>query len=166
MQTYEQVMYFVDDKVRILKLVGTLRFKSAPYLEKALSYLKEYSQEIPVIIDLTETEYMDSTVMGTMAKLFLHEQLKSETSARYATIVFKDEDVKKIFSTMGLNSFFNFQKTDPRINIPAQNFMKCEALLEDRQSLKESISSAHQTLSKFNAHNEDFERVVQLLKDK
>ncbi len=164
-QTYQQVMYFEGGDFLILKLVGTLRFDCAFVLEQALEHLKNTKEDHDIIIDMTDTKYIDSTIIGTIAKSFLPEQGK-ENLWSLPKIVFEHDDVKKVFDKIGFDKFFNFQKSDARINIPLESFTKIENSAQDKEKLRSTVYSAHQALNTLQPHDEDIKIVVQSLKDK
>lgn len=164
-QASQQVMYFIGENFLILKLMGTLRFDCAPFLEKALKNLKDAGSDNEIIIDMKSTKYLDSTIMGIIVKYFLQVQ-GDESFSSPPMIVFENDDLKRNFETIGFDKFFNFQKTDKRINIPLESFIKFEDIHHDKEKLRGTVYRAHQALNELQPQNDEFKLVIQSLKDK
>ena len=165
MQPSEQVMYYVGDKIAFLKLKGSLRFTCTPYLDVACKNIKiESNQE--VIFDLTETKYIDSTIIGIIAKLFLKNEIRQNINKLKLSIVYKDEDVKQLFNKIGFDQFFTFLNEEPRLKQIQNNWIGFSKSKEDIEDLKKFILEAHETLNKIQPNDPAYNEVVQSLKDR
>ncbi|MBS0287646.1 MAG: hypothetical protein JSR17_10140 [Proteobacteria bacterium] len=158
MQACQQVRYYKDNALFILKLSGSVRFTCTHYLELAL---KQVNKKNDIIFDMTSAKYLDSTIMGSIAKHFLQAKKKP-------IVVYKDEDIKLMFSKIGFDQFFTFTQNDERINVKDESFKQIEIFNEDEnaKALKEYVLKAHATLSKMHPQDDSFKNVVKLLKDK
>lgn len=164
MQPSEQVKYFVDDKVFILKLIGTLRFTCAPYIDEAFGFLNNDSLE-EVIIDMTETNFLDSTILGTMIKFFLPDEKYQKSIKKQPIIVYKNDEVKKTFYTIGFDKFFSFQNSHPKLNKSIEDYSSVKELTIKDKSVKSYVQKAHQVLSELEPSDPALELVSQLLKE-
>lgn len=163
MQACEQVMYLITNNIFILKLIGTLRFTTAPYLDSALEKTRPNHE---IIIDMQEVKYIDSTILGSIVKFFLQDENKQKKGECWATIVCQNEDVKQTFNKIGFDKFFNIVKEDKRIIQPAENFIRVEERVEDEKKLENCVLHAHQTLNKLNPKDKDLKLIINSFKDK
>ncbi len=164
MQPYEQVKYFQNMNLFILKLKGALRFTCAQYFDKALNNI-DLTKSEDIIFDLTESKFIDSTIMGGMAKFILQESTQQKLKNK-PTIVYKTDDIKLMFDKIGFDKFFNFTNEDQRLNINQNELISFTEIKPDVKKLKESIRIAHQILSELHPDDPAYKEVVQALKDK
>ncbi len=165
MHPCEQVRYLLEDNVFVLKLIGTLRFNAAPYLDAALSYIPVESIN-DIIIDMTQTNHIDSTILGSIAKYFISIENHQRLLKKQPIIVFKDEDVKQTFSKIGFDKFFIFQNAHSKINTPIESFSWVEEPPNADKSIKNCVLQAHKVLNELQPNDPSLKLVVQLLKDK
>ncbi|MGD9591342.1 MAG: STAS domain-containing protein [Candidatus Berkiella sp.] len=164
MQPHEQVMYYSQSNLFILKLKGALRFACAPYIDEAIKHI-DINQNEDVIFDLTEAKFIDSTIMGSMAKLFIQESTQKQLKHK-PIIVYKNKDTKLIFDKIGFDKFFSFANEDPRLSLNAKDLIGFKEIKTDSNKLKESIKNAHQLLSELHPEDPSYKEVVQAMKDK
>lgn len=163
MQTSEQVMYLAVNNIFILKLIGTLRFTNAPFLENALSHVHKNDE---VIIDMTETKYVDSTMLGSIVKFFLQGENQQKYAKKRPTIVCQNDDIIQTFSKIGFNTFFNFVNKDERVVQPKERFVKVEEIEQDDEKIKNCVLHAHQTLNKLHPKDSAVKLVLDSFKNK
>ena len=65
------VEYASLNGTHIFKLFGEVRAQSCISLDKLLSKIEQQSNVVGAIVDLTQTTFIDSTVLGVLAKLGL-----------------------------------------------------------------------------------------------
>ncbi len=164
MQPCEQVRYLIEDNVFVLKLIGTLRFNAAPYLDAAIRHIPIESIN-DIIIDMTQTNYIDSTILGSIAKYFISIDDRQKLK-RQPIIVFKNDDVKQTFSKIGFDKFFNFQNSNPKLNRPLEAFALVEEPPTVENNIKGYVLQAHKVLNELQPNDPSLKLVVQLLKDK
>ncbi len=157
-------MYYIGDKVAFLKLKGAVRFTCTPYLDFACKNIKTESMQ-EIIFDFTQTKYVDSTIIGNLAKYFLRNEIRSINKSKLI-IVYKDEDIKLLFNKIGFDQFFTFIKDEPRLENIQSKWIYPSASNEDIEELKKFIIDAHQTLDKIQPHDPSYNEVVQSLKDR
>ena len=62
------VEYASLNGTHIFKLIGEVRAQSCISLDKLLNKLEQQDNVVGAIVDLTETSFIDSTVLGVLAK--------------------------------------------------------------------------------------------------
>lgn len=164
MEQTSQVKYFAGDKSFIIKLVGMLRFTSAHHLDLALQNIKTLDSDKEVIIDLTETQFVDSTILGCFAKFFLNSENQKQFLNCRPTMVCKNVDVQKAFKKIGFDQFFKFIDSDSRLE-QSNDYVIVNDNDENSESIRNHVLKAHQLLDQMQP-KEEFKLVVKSLKDK
>lgn len=149
----------IDNKY-IIKLSGELKYKWSSGFNNFLQKIFQKDDFDEIVVDLSETSYIDSTNIGLLAKIARFSLRKF--SRKLPVIVDqKDEDVKELLIGMGFNKLCNF------IKIP-ENFDHQYKTIKDSRKSKEDLGKmildAHKTLSKISQKNKkQFKNVVELL---
>ena len=142
-----RIQYAESEGTFILKFLGDVRLTLSAaldaYIEKVISALNFKS----IVIDLTETENIDSTSLGLLAKLSI---LSSERLGLLPTLVSNQADMLRLLQSMGFEQVFNIvaesTPTDAELKeLPAQ-------VLSEEQ-VREQVLEAHRLLMALNEHN-------------
>ena len=142
-----RIQYAESEGTFILKFLGDVRLTLSAaldaYIEKVISALNFKS----IVIDLTETENIDSTSLGLLAKLSI---LSSERLGLLPTLVSNQADMLRLLQSMGFEQVFNIvaesTPTDAELKeLPAQ-------VLSEEQ-VREQVLEAHRLLMDLNEHN-------------
>lgn len=150
-----RILFAEQDGVNVLKFTGDVRVTLGPTIGAFLNSLKECKDMKSVIIDLTETEGIDSTSLGLLAKISLQTQ---ESFHTVPTIVSTNEDITRILMSMGFDKVFVIIKeplaTDaPLGELPVQ--------IVNENALRDQVLEAHKVLMSLNEGNRDaFEDLV------
>lgn len=163
--TKQTFLYLEGDGVFVIKLVGELRFMFAPTLEQGLKQLREKMVGKDVIIDFTEVEYADSTILGILTGFFIREEEHVLTVNKAPTIVCNDKDMQKILSNIGFDKYFNLKDTDTRINRPLSSFRIIDEVGTSKEGLDEYVKDAHQLLKEMNDQKSDHDMVIKSFKE-
>lgn len=133
----------------VLKFIGDVRLTLCAaldaYIEKIFSALNFDA----IIIDLSETEAIDSTSLGLLAKLSILSQQKV---GFLPTLVSNHDDMNRLLQSMGFDQVFNMVSdvapTDADLqDLPGQ--MLSEELVKDK------VLEAHRILMDLNEHNRE-----------
>lgn len=147
MMTTGRIQYAESDGTVILKFLGDVRLTLCAaldaYIEKVVSALHFNA----IVIDLTETQNIDSTSLGLLAKLSI---LSSERVGLLPTLVSNQSDMIRLLQSMGFEQIFNIvadsTPTEAELqDLPAQ--MLSEELVRAR------VLEAHRLLMDLNDHN-------------
>ncbi|ANF82450.1 anti-anti-sigma factor [Acinetobacter sp. NCu2D-2] len=152
------VEYASLNGTHIFKLIGEVRAQSCISLDKLLNKIEQQDGVVGAIVDLTETSFIDSTVLGILAKLGL--KLKQAHQIQ-AVMLSTNSDITTLANSMGLGQVFVILDYcgDPNV---------CTRALIDEhithRNMLSTVLDAHKTLMKLNESNQNmFEPLVKQL---
>jgi anti-sigma B factor antagonist len=96
----------IDDQRHVLAVRGEIDLFTAPELKQVLAESIEAGR-IRIIVDLTETTFLDSTALGVLIGAV--KRLRSRDGA--LAIVNTDENIAKTFEITGLDQIFTILPT-------------------------------------------------------
>lgn len=93
------ILFAEYEGVHVLKFVGDVRLSLGPTIASYLTKLEDCQQFSGMVIDLSETETIDSTALGLIAKIAIctREKFSSATS-----IVSPREDITRVLKSMAM----------------------------------------------------------------
>lgn len=147
MMTTGRIQFAESEDTFILKFIGDVRLTLCAaldaYIEKIFSALSFGC----IIIDLTETDNIDSTSLGLLAKLSI---LSRDRVGLLPTLVSTHEDMNRLLQSMGFDQIFNIvpetTPTDAELqDLPGQ-------ILSEEQ-VRSRVLEAHRILMDLNEHN-------------
>lgn len=97
----------VDDSTQVVAVRGEVDLFTAPELKNALSEAID-SGRVRIVVDLTETTFMDSTALGVLIGTV--KRLRSRDGGRM-TIVNVDSSIAQTFEITGLDQIFTIRAT-------------------------------------------------------
>ncbi|GGC89870.1 hypothetical protein GCM10007418_06980 [Halopseudomonas salina] len=149
MMTTGKIQFAESEGTFVLKFIGDVRLTLCAaldaYIEKIFSVLTFNA----IIIDLTETDGIDSTSLGLLAKLSI---LSREKVGFLPTLVSTQDDMNRLLQSMGFDQVFNIVSeitpTETELaDLPGQE------LSEDL--VKDKVLEAHRILMDLNDHNRE-----------
>ena len=152
------VEYASLNGTHIFKLIGEVRAHSCISLDKLLNKIEQQQNVVGAIVDLTETTFIDSTVLGVLAKLGL--KLKQVHHIQ-AVMRSTNPDITTLANSMGLGQVFTL--------LNCRNTTACclESLPETattQDDMLHTVLDAHRTLISLNDSNRAmFEPLVKQL---
>ena len=155
-----KILVAEQDGVKVLKFVGDVRVTLCPTISDFVSKLGKCKNLHSIVIDLTETENIDSTSLGLMAKISLKSQ---EALHCLPTIVSTREDITRILLSMGFDNVFvivneTSGEVGPLGEMPTQ--------LVSENDLRAQVLEAHRVLMSISEQNEStFRDLVQALEN-
>jgi anti-anti-sigma factor len=153
-----KVLLAEQDGVCVLKFVGEVRLGLGPTIAAFVDQIGVNDKIKSVIIDLNETESVDSTALGLMAKISLRSQ---EALDALPTIVSENEDITRILISMGFENVFvivneSSGEIGPLGELPTQ--------LVSEEALRDQVLEAHKVLIDVSDENESkFKDLVEAL---
>lgn len=133
----------------VLKFIGDVRLTLCAaldaYIEKIFSALNFDA----IIIDLSETEAIDSTSLGLLAKLSILSQQKV---GFLPTLVSNHDDMNRLLQSMGFDQVFNIVTEAAPTDADLQD-LPGQMLSEER--VKGKVLEAHRILMDLNEHNRE-----------
>lgn len=146
----------IDDRY-IIRFIGEIRYTDCPALDTFLKKLFDSEDFKDVLIDLTETESIDSTNLGYLAKItnFIQEHFNKK-----AVLVSTNDDINRTLDNVGFYDEFNIieQLTETVNGEQIENN-------ESTELTPEMIYEAHRVLSEMNEGNRQmFQDVLEQMK--
>ena len=135
--------------VYILKLVGEVRLNACSTIDAAIDRISENPNFRSLVVDLTETDHLDSTTLGMLAKLAVKAKAKSHF---LPSIVSTNPDVTGIVEYMGFESVFLI--TD----VPIESEEALDELDQrpfEEEEMRQTVLNAHRVLMDINENNRD-----------
>lgn len=152
------VLYGSHEGVQVLRFVGRIDYGLAPAVHQFVDGLFLGAPPAGFVIDLTQTESIDSTNLGLLARIAnrMHER-----GGPRVTIVSHRQDINEVLLTMGFDEVFDLVEEVPSAG---NGTRPLTTLAPDRNNLGRTMLMAHRTLMALNDRNRDqFADVVSLL---
>lgn len=144
--------------VYILKLVGEIRLNSCSSIDSVIDAISKSKNFCSLVVDLSETEHLDSTTLGMLAKL----AVKAKENSRFLpSIVSTNPDITRLLDSMGFECIFLI------VDQPLQNGENLQELSPvqlDEHEMHDKVLNAHKVLMDLNENNrETFRDLVDAL---
>ena len=146
--------------IYIIKFVGDVRLNLCSTLDQYTDHMFESEEFKTVIIDLTETQCIDSTSLGQLAKISI---LYKEKYGQLPTIISTQDDINRILLSMGFDQVFYIVKVlVSRVEYLDELPLKSV----DEAEMKQRVLEAHKLLMDMNQNNRDaFQDLVNSLEE-
>jgi anti-anti-sigma factor len=142
----------------VIKPVGSISYRIGGSFDSFITRALADNTIEDFVIDLTETEYIDSTNLGLLARI---QAYSVDKLAKRPTVISPNETVKAILANLGFDRLFTIVD---RAGMPAPEFRDATVGGEDAEALGDVLLSAHKYLMKTNAKNAvAFREIVELL---
>lgn len=153
-----RVLYAVDDGVYVLKFVGDVRLEFGTRIDAFIGVVDGDAVLKDVVVDFSETEHVDSTSLGLLAKL---SGVCTRRLGRVPMLVCKDRGMLRFLHTMGFSDVFDIREALP--DAPSCT-ADLPSVAHDEERARQSVLSAHRLLMALNERNaREFRDLVQLL---
>jgi anti-anti-sigma factor len=149
MMTTGKIQFAESEGTFVLKFIGDVRLTLCAaldaYIEKIFSVLTFDA----IIIDLTETDGIDSTSLGLLAKLSI---LSRQKVGFLPTLVSTQDDMNRLLQSMGFDQVFTIvSEVTPSASeledLPGQELSE--------ELVKDKVLEAHRILMNLNDHNRE-----------
>ena len=155
-----KILFAERDGVQVLKFVGDVRVTLGPTISTFLSKLSRCKTFKSIIIDLTQTDAIDSTSLGLLAKISLTTQ---ETFSVIPTIISPNEDITRILESMGFDKEFVIVK-ELITECGQEGRLQCRISSEFNR--RKQVCEAHEVLMSLNERNQgEFRDLVEALEN-
>jgi len=155
-----QVLYAERSGYHVLKFVGDVRLSLSPMISGFLSQMQNTDDCLGVVVDLSETETIDSTALGLIAKLGI---ICRDSFAQTLSIVSPKSDITRLLESMSM------QEVSVITPVPVTSGEKLEELprqVASEDVLRAQVLEAHQVLMGLAADNESrFKDLVMTLEE-
>ena len=153
-----KILYSKCEQIYFLKLTGSLRFTSGHDLDILLANIFEDSDIKDIMIDMSQADYLDSTILGLLAKV---ANFMIKKFHRKLTVLSVNEDINYLLDSIGLNEVLIIVKT---CDYTPEMLQKIDNIKSSEQENALTILDAHRQLVNLNEKNHDvFKNVIELL---
>ena len=135
--------------VYILKLVGEVRLNACSTIDAVIEKIAESPNFRSLVVDLSETDHLDSTTLGMLAKLAVKAKEKSHF---LPSIVSTNPDVTRIIESMGFDSVFVITKEPIESE---SDLAEVEQKPLQEEDMRQTVINAHKVLMDINENNRD-----------
>ncbi|WP_062269010.1 STAS domain-containing protein [Endozoicomonas arenosclerae] len=157
-----KILFAENDGTYVLKLVGEVRLTLCSSLEAFLEKMFNEPDFSSVIIDLTETDTIDSTSLGLLAKLSIQAK---KNLGLVPVIISTQDDVTRILLSMGFDKVFVIVRELEGFDKLKLNMhdITCDGNMEQSTQARK-VLDAHKVLMSLNEENrEAFSELVKQL---
>ncbi|MGY0216076.1 STAS domain-containing protein [Endozoicomonadaceae bacterium StTr2] len=147
--TAGKIRFAEGDGTFILKFIGDVRLTLCTTLDGFIDEMFRNESVADIIIDLTETEGIDSTSLGLLARL---SRQAGQQYRLTPTIWSTNQDITRILETMGFRQVFNIveEAGECQYQYADLPFRECT-----EQSAREKVEDAHTWLCNLNDKNRE-----------
>jgi len=149
------VLHASHDGVHVLRFIGDIRYTLSPSIDRFLEGIFAGPKPAGFVVDLTETDSIDSTNLGLLARIALRMQA---LHAPRVTVVSNRADINSVLTSMALDEVFDIVEdtgleTGVSKEVPQEH--------ADRETLARTLVNTHRALMDLNEHNREmFQDVV------
>jgi len=149
-----RVLHASQDDIHVLRFIGEIRYTLSPSLVRYLDGIFAGPEPAGFIIDLTETDSIDSTNLGLLVRI---AQRMQALNGRRVTIVSNRPDINAVLTSMALDEVFDIVG-ESRLDAGAAQKIPHERT--DRESMARTLIDAHHALMDLSEHNKGLFRDV------
>ncbi|TBW56036.1 anti-sigma factor antagonist [Marinobacter halodurans] len=144
--------------IYVLKFIGEIRLNLCSTLDNLVESITNDPEFRTVVIDLSETEIIDSTTLGLLAKIAMAAEKRSHF---LPTLISTNPDVTRIITSMGFDKIFIIVR-EPASRI--EELEEIPVLRASEQQVRDKVLDAHRVLMGMNSRNrEEFKNLVRAL---
>ncbi len=144
--------------IYLLKFIGEIRLNLCSTLDNLVESITQDPNFKTVVIDVTETEIIDSTTLGLLAKIAMAAQKRSKF---LPTLISTNPDITRIITSMGFDKIFIIVR-EPATRI--EELEEIPVLRASEQEVRDKVLEAHRVLMGMNSRNrEEFKNLVRAL---
>ena len=156
----DKILYAIKDNVCLIKLIGLIQCSTVSGFDLFIRQISQDESIKYVLIDLCETDYMDSTNLGLLAEI---ARFMIKKYNRKPTIISTNNKVTALIENMGFKKIFIIVKgledfTDELKEIPGVE--------QDDLEKASMILEAHKAIMEISDQNKSiFKDVVEILEE-
>ena len=144
--------------IYVLKFIGEIRLNLCSTLDNLVESITQDPGFKTVVVDLTETDIIDSTTLGLLAKIAMAAEKQSNF---LPTIISTNPDITRIIISMGFDKIFIIVK-EPASRI--EELEEIPVLRASEHQVRDKVLDAHRVLMGLNSKNrEEFKNLVRAL---
>ena len=153
-----QVLHGSLQGIQVLRFLGQVKYALGPIVQRFVGDLFSGPPPLGFIIDLSETQSIDSTILGLLANI---ANRMRERGGPRVTIISTQDDINEILLNMGFDEIFDIVGDGP---LDPENARPLPMDKPEKRALEQVMLDAHRTLMALNERNRvQFTDVVNLL---
>jgi anti-anti-sigma factor len=145
----DQILFCEKAEICFIKLVGDLRYNLSPRFDNLVKQELCNKTISQFILDLCETEYLDSTNLGILGMIAAGAK---NTHHKKPVIIGASKDILTILRSMGFDSLFKIEKDWNSGDVNYQDVVKIEM---NKMASREMVLETHQALAEMNSYNKE-----------
>jgi len=149
-----KVMHATHDGIHVLRFVGDIRYTMSPSIDRFLKEIFSGPSPAGFIIDLTETDSIDSTNLGLLARIA--KSMQGLDGSR-VTILSDRADINLVLTSMAFDEVFDIVTHAP---LAAGAEKELARQSPDKETLRRTVLEAHRALIDLSECNEEMFRDV------
>ena len=152
-----------EDGTYVIRLLGDIRLNLSIPFNRFCDQMLAAEDFFAVAIDLRDATSIDSTALGSLAKLSI--AVRSKTG-HVPLLLCPSQNMLRILDSMGLDDVFDIVRNEDAMghstNLPTAEITQVGKA--EKSKLRQQVIDAHQTLMSLNARNEStFKDLVEAL---
>lgn len=159
-----QIAVIDSGDVAVVRVQGRGTFLNSVPLKRFAEHLFQRRQPAHFLVDLQTCETMDSTFMGVLASISLHQSREGRSRVE---LVNANDQIRRLLKTLGLTHFIHIRHGQPaseHVERAAGSLAPAENGHMDRSEQIAHCLEAHKTLVNVDSENEvRFENVIHYL---
>ena len=148
------VLHGSHDGIHVLRFVGDIRYTLSPSINRFLKEIFSVGPPAGFVIDLTETDSIDSTNLGLLARIA--QAMKNRNGPR-VTILSDRADINAVLTSMAFDDVFDIVS---HTSLQAEAGKELAQESADKETLSRIVLEAHRALMELSEHNEEMFRDV------
>jgi anti-anti-sigma factor len=114
----------IAQDVTVIRIQGRGTFQNSIELKHLTQTLRDKNPLIRFIIDLDKCDYLDSTFMGTLARITLEQK---KAGSGYATVLNTREHTQRLLKNLGLSYILDIRDSTETVPVQEKDFQKADA---------------------------------------
>jgi len=144
----------------VLKLKGIIRFTDCPSIDKFIKSTLSNQDNKKMLVDLTETELLDSTALGMIAQIAIDTR---EKGIEKPTLLIDGKDMMMLFKSVCFEKVFTILQAKKGAEGIEFNVLEDEES-KDNSALASQVQDAHNNLMHLSYENRlSFQEVMEAL---
>jgi anti-anti-sigma factor len=156
-----KVLHASRNGIHVLRFMGDVRYTLSPSVDRFVKKIFAGPPPTGFVIDLTETDSIDSTNLGLLARIA--KSMKALNGSR-VTILSDRADINSILTSMAFDEVFDIVSR-ASLKTGAEKELNSETV--DKESLSRTVLETHRALMELSERNQEmFGDVVEALEKK
>lgn len=143
-----KVLHAIHDGIHVLRFVGDIRYTLSPSIDRFIKEIFSGPPPAGFVIDLTETDSIDSTNLGLFARIA--RSMKNINASR-VTILSNRADINAVLTSMAFDEVFDIVSHTSLDTSAEEELARQDA---DKEALSHTVLEAHRALMALSERNE------------